>query len=56
MPKAILAAEAGIGPQREEEMRQADRAGDNEMMNKTVQPYICFLHNYVPPKCLKKKK
>lgn len=48
--KAILAAEAGIGPQCEAEMKQADGAGDNVMMNKTIQPCVCFLHSYLHTK------
>lgn len=50
VPKAILAAEAGIDPQCEIEMRRADRAGDNVMMNKTIQHCVCFLHSYLHTK------
>lgn len=50
VPKAILAAEAGIGPKCEAEMRQAAEGGDNVMMQKTIQPCICFLHIYLHTK------
>lgn len=50
LPKAILAAEAGIGPQSEAEMRQADVAGDDVMRKKTIQRCVCFLHCYLHTK------
>lgn len=50
VPKTILVAEAGIGPQCEAEMRQADGAGDNVLMKKTIRPCVCFLHSYLHTK------